>query len=637
MTKATAASSSSISPETASGHLSDRRAGSAFRLARQKLAESRETSTTLRGAMAALEKAALLGAAVSLAGCYSPGNGVTPPLDKIYFPVGIAVSPGETRMYVANSDFDLQYNSGSLQAYDLVRLRSLLPEYCNSDSDCDASARCDLTPTQQNGDEPSHWCVARSGAYAGKPCGALGEKQAADRFLEPGRCNYVDPVHPKDGGSSLILGAVGIGAFATDVIFVSRPPAPDTGQVQPGGRLFVPVRGDATLHWVDVDDDSKVDKHGNPIHANLRHVLECGQDNNGGQCDSAHRRGDDSDQENTRGLRMPPEPFAIAATPTGSAIVVTAQTDGDVSLFVNDAQSWGDGVTSFGTGPDLAFIETGLPANPVGVAYVPEPELVRDDPTINYQPGFLVTFRDAAELHLLRYYDDSYVPEENGNDPNNPARPFISQSAVVNITSNAQGFDSRGIAIDSSDRSACEARCDATYSSGTDQLTQCLSQCAGIPLGVYVANRTPASLLVGHTQTSATGTSSNDLPEIVSVVPMPYGPSRVVVGSVIGLDGTRQTRVFVVCFDSRRIGVYDPDGQVIDAWIDTGRGPYAFATDIGPQVQVASSPAPPTYAYGYIGHFTDSYVGVVDLDERHTTFGQIIMTLGKPTAPRTSN
>lgn len=589
--------------------------------------------------MAALfEKAALLGAACLLAGCYSPGNGVSPPLDKIYFPVGVVVSPGGTRLYVVNSDFDLQYNAGSVQAYDLVRLRSLLPKYCNSDADCDASARCDLTPTVQNDDEPSHWCVARSGPYAGKPCGALGEKGAADRFLEPGRCGYVNPVHPQQGGPSLILDAVGIGAFATDAIFVSRPPAPNTGQVQPGGRLFIPVRGDSSLHWIDVDDDSKFDKNGNPLHANLRHVLECGQDNNNGQCDSAHRRGSDSDQENTRGLRMPSEPFAIASTPTGSAVVVTAQTSGDVSLFVNDAQSWGDGVTSFGTGPNLDFVEGGLPQSPVGVAYVPEPELVRNDPSINYQPGFLVSFRDAAELHLLRYYNDSYVPEQNGHDPNNPARPFIAQSAVVNITSNSQGYDSRGIAIDSTKRSDCEARCNATFSAGTKQLTQCLTQCAGIPLGVYVANRTPASLLVGQTETAATATSSNDLPHIFNVVPMPYGPSRVVVGSVIGRDGTRQTRVFVVCFDSRRIGVYDPDRQVIDAWIETGRGPYAFATNVGP-LSHAINPSleHPNYAYGYVGHFTDSYVGVIDLDERHATFGQIIMTLGKPTAPRASN
>ena len=63
-------------------------------------------------------------------GCFAPGDGREPPLDRIYFPVGVALSPGYTRMYVANSDFDLQFNAGSLQAYDLERLDALLPVYC---------------------------------------------------------------------------------------------------------------------------------------------------------------------------------------------------------------------------------------------------------------------------------------------------------------------------------------------------------------------------------------------------------------------------------------------------------------------------------------------------------------------------
>jgi hypothetical protein len=35
-----------------------------------------------------------------------------------------------------------------------------------------------------------------------------------------------------------------------------------------------------------------------------------------------------------------------------------------------------------------------------------------------------------------------------------------------------------------------------------------------------------------------------------------------------------------------------------------------------------------------VAHFTDSYVGVIDLDARHSSFGTLILTLGTPTAPR---
>src|SRR6185436_8572258 len=140
-------------------------------------------------------------------------------------------------------------------------------------------------------------------------------QDAATRLTVPGRCNPIDPL-----GAGIIARAIGIGAFATDVIFRRDPTQPPTpADVEPAGRLFIPVRGDATLHFIDVDPARGIE-------------LDCGGD----KCDDDHRRGDDPVAETTRpGLRMPAEPFGIAATDDGSAIVVTHQSDGDVSLFVN--------------------------------------------------------------------------------------------------------------------------------------------------------------------------------------------------------------------------------------------------------------------------------------------------------------
>jgi hypothetical protein len=110
---------------------------------------------------------------------------------------------------------------------------------------------------------------------------------------------------------------------------------------------------------------------------------------------------------------------------------------------------------------------------------------------------------------------------------------------------------------------------------------------------------------------------------------MPFGPSRVVVADIIDKTGARVPRVFVVCFDSRKILIFDPNSGTIDQ-IETGRGPHAFAVDVVGQGDGAQ-------ALGYIGHFTDSYVGVVDLDQRHKkTYATILMTLGRPTPPRAS-
>src|SRR6476661_2185322 len=62
---------------------------------------------------------ALAAAAIvwSASGCYSTGEGPEPKPNALYFPVGILPSPGGNALYVVNSDFDLQYNGGTVEAY----------------------------------------------------------------------------------------------------------------------------------------------------------------------------------------------------------------------------------------------------------------------------------------------------------------------------------------------------------------------------------------------------------------------------------------------------------------------------------------------------------------------------------------
>src|SRR5690606_26445721 len=136
----------------------------------------------------------------------------------------------------------------------------------------------------------------------------------SQRLLAPGRCGYVHTPKPQDGGTSLVVDAVCISAFATDVVYRARP-----GDA-PGARLFVPTRCDATLHYIETIDDS-------PGSDPVGFELECGQRGNDGDCSDVFRKGDDPDEENTRGLRMPAEPFGIAATPNAEGIVITHQTE----------------------------------------------------------------------------------------------------------------------------------------------------------------------------------------------------------------------------------------------------------------------------------------------------------------------
>src|ERR1700729_2789850 len=71
---------------------------------------------------AAPVRAAVAGGAAP-SSCYSPRPGTPPPMKTFYYPVGLAVSAAGNVLYVANSDFDLQWNGGTVQSYDLNAIR----------------------------------------------------------------------------------------------------------------------------------------------------------------------------------------------------------------------------------------------------------------------------------------------------------------------------------------------------------------------------------------------------------------------------------------------------------------------------------------------------------------------------------
>ena len=122
-------------------------------------------------------------------------------------------------------------------------------------------------------------------------------------------------------------------------------------------------------------------------------------------------------------------------------------------------------------------------------------------------------------------------------------------------------------------------------------------------------------------------------------------------------------RVFVVCFDSQTIVIYDPDTQRIENEVSTGPGPFAMAFDPFDVAAVAAHAAVPfdprskymtisngsvtgpalrAYRFAYIASFTDSFVQVMDLDQSFkddrlgagtATFENIVYSLGVPSQP----
>ncbi len=547
--------------------------------------------------------AAALVTCFAASSCFTGSDGLLPPLDQLYFPTGVLVSPGRTTLYVVNSDFDLQYNGGTVQA---------------------------LALSGKGGIREQAELVAKGIADGGSPtdvCAAIGVEPNDNETLYPGPCKAAE-------AKTFIQASRTVGAFGGGITLVPR----DDGE--PGARLFVSVRGDPSVTYFDVTDDRKVEAPGFDLGQAFSpcdggYCLECDATGDDQRCARSHRIGENI-FTSQRGLLLPTEPTSLAASPTptiasdepsargwrGDALVAAHQTAAEASLVVNQWPSGDTAETPFLSTPSLEYLVEALPQAPTFVAAIPPPQYAIAT-GIDYKPGFVVTHRAAATLSVLRYFDDANAA---------PPRPFLAYTDAVAITISDDNNDSRGLAFDTTARDACER----TLCTSDD--LDCLRGCLDEKVGFYIASRSPASLLVGTLQTKpiesvdANGdTQITGVDETLSLdesVPLPQGPAIVAVGKVIGATGELETRVFVVCFDSRFVAVYDPVLRRIETMIRTGRGPFGLAFDTG------LDESGQLRSYLMLTHFTDSYLSVIDLDSRRLSYATPLLNIGPPVPPR---
>lgn len=596
-------------------------------------------------------------AALVASGCVPAGDGVDAiDCDKgvckseVYFPVGLALSQGSDHLLVVSSDFDLQFSQGTVQSLSLERIREVIATPCASDADCEGEKVCDVESSEENSRKPSYFCVDPADP---RPCGVLGEKKPADLAVAPGRCSPIVLEKPWDGGRSLVTDVAETSAFATQALLTTRPcegadglyPCAasdnDDARVQQREelsfpeRLFLPVRGDTTLHYLDIADDGALvcgryldgnedpDYEKTPFRCSKDYRVDYGttyglnakdefikspiEPPDPGELDEDEQEEKDDDPIND--FRLPPEPIDLAATADGRVIVVSHQQNGRASTFLNN---WRDK-------PSLINILADLPTNLIGVAALPGTYGSSDEDS-----QFLITSRSDAQVNLLRFDDDGLLAAGDAADSLKTGRaavgattffrPQLANIGSSRITTNVSGLHSRGLAIDDTLRVAAVKACSGDAA--------CESLAAETPLDVYVTNRSPNSLLLGRTGGSDLLAQVSDLPRFYDSVPLTAGPTRVVMGHVMGPDGQQQLRAFIICFDDSLIYVYDPALRRIESEIRTGRGPYSMSFD-------------PKLPLAYVGNFTDSFVGVISLDQRLTmTYGATLATLGVPRPPR---
>ncbi len=359
-------------------------------------------------------------------GCFSTGDGVDPPLDELYHPVGVTLGQDGDVLYVANNDADLRYNGGTLQVLDTKALRKTLPAWCENDDSCGSGESCD-------GVGPGLLGVCRRD---GRPtC-----KSSDDTpLLTPAVCGVVD----LSLGDN-VLDAVRTAPGSTGVRRVTLRDGNTTRH-----RLLVPVRGDATLHWMDVEAKSGKAK-----------VIDCGQ-GGGHTCDGKHRVGGEGARSEDNS-KVPPEPAGIGVSLDGRTILLGHQTRRSISLFSNEM-----------SGPVLKEVVTGLSYSPMALAPLPARE---GEP--GHMADFLVTFVHRSD-ETPRPYVELFTVWSWTQD--NGAPDFVQRGGRAYLDASQGGLDSRGIAVDAFSRQACQDACECT--DGED-CAACLKPCAQVPLRV---------------------------------------------------------------------------------------------------------------------------------------------------------
>lgn len=572
---------------------------------------------------------ALAALAPSLTHCYATGQGSSPPLDRLYFPVGLAVSHGGKALYALNSDFDLQYNGGTIQALDLTAIRrDALLAITRPYHSALPLARPEERP--EGADTLSCAEISLPGVRKDGTARPLGESCA-----------------PPVLASAYVRDAAVIGAFGTD-LQISRNRAlldPPPGQARLGprakDRLFAPLRGSAAVLWVDVDSDLGA---GDPM------KLDCGTRVDA-RCDAIHLTGPNPDNEpqNTRKLTLPGEPFGLAQGQDGSSMVVTHQNDTKATLVTTGLPYTCENGAPPCDRPAVQFVAEGVRTGGTSIVSVPYDGEAFAAGKIP-KPAFLGTSRLVAEIGLLREY-----PDQTDGVASTLRRPFLSRERAYPLTIAAGGTDSRGIVLDPSPRIACKARVKRDGRPAAD-VEKDLVACARKPLRVFVANRSPAALLVGELG-SDVGNDTIDAfdPEKLTFydsIPLTQGPSKVFLAPIVDANGKYVLRVFVVCFDASSIFVIDPETRELENTIRVEAGPFAMAFDPFDPTKVATGETVLTenvavpalgdtpvrkYRFAYVASFTKSAIQVVDLDNSVTnkdTFEKVVFTVGEPTLPK---
>jgi hypothetical protein len=478
-------------------------------------------------------------------GCVNRTGEILPP-GLMAFPIAIEISPDVDAggfpeyLYVTSSNFALQYDSGNVQSYDLDLMvdaifnqcisRWVIPGCTTGDCTCDPLEEINCVPVPSG---IRTFCLADD--FDGNPNAP--ECQCDPNPDEPDcqpvpfdRCTVVDAdtglrfTDPDDIVLKIVVvdgllpGEVKIGSFS-DGLGVSTN----------GRRIYVPVRSDANITYIDVNEEGQLDCGGG---FGNRHT-----------CMGEFRNGASELSNPDADITFPSDPvdvfvgnLAADFAPPGEEnnplyngdYILVAHREGNASLLLDQVP----------VPPD-----TRTEKRPRLTATLDE--LAPEQVTITLQP-------DAGIAWIPSALENTITRVGVGID-GDPTQSYLFDAGPYFVTGLDFGTSQRDIIFD--------PRPDRDLA--------------------YIVSRSPESLVVARTEVS--GFSLNMVGQIATC----RDPSRVQV-EVVPARGESVLLAFVSCFLSRRVQIIDTDRFQGVTTLTNVSGSFEFAID-GPRLLLYSA------------------------------------------------
>jgi DNA-binding beta-propeller fold protein YncE len=551
--------------------------------------------------------------ALATSACSLSQNGVTPPGDTFFYPTGAIMNPTDTGgnwLYVANSNADLRFNDGTLvmvnvglqtdlgtmsaAAYDRTQLWPQCPreDYVNPLPRSVAPICCrDLLDSNIINCDERRYIAADATVAIGSFAAGMAWQPFCNLKDVNGNDVYKDPYPYTPACLQDTSGAV----------------------LESPGRILIGVRGDTSLTDVDVAPPDAVTMltYGNGAPHPAFHctsndhltptLAECDQKIQDTGTTLNVLAGDTS----TAQVALPDEPYALALDPTQGYLYVghlagntSTQDSGGVSLF--DASGIGQvAPPSFPLPPTfIAPFGSPFPASSAGLFGITNLHMHE---SLGSPPGSNKRF----------YASSRYVPLVSSMTVIGPplwayGAPSAIQDDVVvpagdTLNTNLVGAEMRGVEFIEPPP--------GNPSPTTTSLPDYASR-------VFALQRVPPDLVgfdVSRAVDGATITTPTDLNETCSSPTFLYQ---------YPFPGTatadNPARLFVNCFDTGEVYVFDPAVPSLISTLMVGRGPAGMVFD--PFQQVA-----------YVLNFTQNNLVVVDLAPGSATQYHVVQRLGFPT------